>query len=281
LIIFINKNFRKVNSLNNLEIYCVTDKDLLYLKNLPYKLAGVGKSNFSKEYNLANTKDNIDYKEKYYSELTFHYWFWKNEMKNLENNTWIGFCQKRRFWIKKNISKNDITTYNLRNYILSEPPEEWKNYNSVICDPIYVNGVNKVKLLKRGFKSLIRDPQIFFNKEKQTVKLHFDMHHGYGNLDKAINLLDDGDRDEFRNYVENQVSFNPNIMFIAKIDIANQWFEKLFPWLFRCEKIFSFENLKGYDSQRLYAYLAERYLSFWFKKYSKYIEWPYITFSNI
>ena len=281
MITFINKNFRKVNSLNNLEIYCVTDKDLLYLKNLPYKLAGVGKSNFSKEYNLANTKDNIDYKEKYYSELTFHYWFWKNEMKNLENNTWIGFCQKRRFWIKKNISKNDITTYNLRNYILSEPPEEWKNYNSVICDPIYVNGVNKVKLLKRGFKSLIRDPQIFFNKEKQTVKLHFDMHHGYGNLDKAINLLDDSDRDEFRNYVENQVSFNPNIMFIAKIDIANQWFEKLFPWLFRCEKIFSFENLKGYDSQRLYAYLAERYLSFWFKKYSKYIEWPYITFSNI
>jgi len=281
LITFINKNFRKVNSLNNLEIYCVTDKDLLCLKNLPCKLAGVGKSNFSKEYNLANTLDNIDYKEKYYSELTFHYWFWKNEMKNLENNTWIGFCQKRRFWIKKNISKNDITTYNLKNHILSEPPEEWKSYNSVICDPIYVNGVNKVKLLKRGFKSLIRDPEIFFNKKKQTVKLHFDMHHGYGNLDKAINLLDDSDRDEFRNYVENQVCFNPNIMFIAKIDIANQWFEKLFPWLFRCEKIFSFENLKGYDSQRLYAYLAERYLSFWFKKYSKYIEWPYITFSNI
>ena len=281
MITFINKNFRKVNSLNNLEIYCVTDKDFLYLKDLPYKLAGVGKSNFSKEYNLANTKDNIDYKEKYYSELTFHYWFWKNEMKNLENNTWIGFCQKRRFWIKKNISKNDITTYNLKNHILSETPEEWKNYNSVICDPIYVNGVNKVKLLKRGFKSLIRDPEIFFNKKKQTIKLHFDMHHGYGNLDKAINLLDDNDRDEFRNYVENQVCFNPNIMFIAKIDIANQWFEKLFSWLFRCEKIFSFENLKGYDSQRLYAYLAERYLSFWFKKYSKYIEWPYVTFSNV
>ena len=267
--------------MKNLETYCVTDKDLPHLKNLSCKLAGVGKSNFSKEYYLANTKDNIDYKEKYYSELTFHYWFWKNEMKNLDKNTWIGFCQKRRFWIKKNISKNDITIYNLKNSILSEPPEEWKSYNSVICDPIYVNGVNKVKLLKRGFKSLIRDPGIFFNKEKQTVKLHFDMHHGYGNLDKAINLLDDSDRDEFRNYVQNQVCFNPNIMFITKVDIANQWFEKLFPWLFRCEKVFGFENLKGYDSQRLYAYLAERYLSFWFKKYSKYIEWPYITFWNI
>jgi hypothetical protein len=202
-------------------------------------------------------------------------------MENLDSGNWIGFCQKRRFWIKKSILKNDITSHNLNNFILSEPPEEWKNYNSVICDPIYVNGVNKVKLLKRGFKSLIRDPRIFFNKDKQTVKLHFDMHHGYGNLDKAINLLDDNDRDEFRSYVENQVCFNPNIMFIAKIDIANQWFCKLFPWLSRCEKIFGFENLKGYDTQRLYAYLAERYLSFWFKKYSKYIEWPYVTFWNI
>jgi hypothetical protein len=53
--------------MNNLQIYCVTDKDFSYLKNLPYKLAGVGKSNFSKEYYLANTNDNIDYKEKYYS----------------------------------------------------------------------------------------------------------------------------------------------------------------------------------------------------------------------
>jgi len=267
--------------MNNLVIYCVTDKDLSYLKNLPYKLAGVGKSVFTQEYFLANTKDNIDHKEKYYSELTFHYWFWKNELKNLDSKSWIGFCQKRRFWIKKNNFKKNINTNNLENYILLEASEQWNNHNSVICEPIYVNGVNKVKLLKRGFKSLIRDPRIFFNMEKQTVKLHFDMHHGYGNLEKAINLLDDDDRDEFRSYVENQICFNPHIMFIAKVYIANQWFSKLFPWLLRCEKIFGFENLKGYDSQRIYAYLAERYLSFWFKKHSKYIEWPYITFSNI
>jgi hypothetical protein len=265
----------------NLNIYCVTDKDSSYLKKLPYKLAGVGKYTFTNEYLLANTMYNIDYKEKYYSELTFHYWFWKNELKNLDNKSWVGFCQKRRFWIKKNILKKDINIDNLNEFILSKPPEEWDSFNSVICEPIYVNGVNKVKLLKRGFRSLIRDPKIFFNKDKQTIKLHFDMHHGFGNLDKAINLLDDNDRDEFRSFVENQVCFNPHIMFIARIDIANHWFSKLFPWLFKCEEIFGFENLKGYDSQRLYAYLAERYLSFWFKKYSKYIEWPYIAFRNI
>jgi hypothetical protein len=264
-----------------INIYCITNKPLNYLENLPFILIGVGESHFNNRYIVPDNLDNIYFKEKYYSELTYHYWFWKNELKNFDNNAWIGFCQKRRFWIKKNIPKKDINFGNLKNFILLEPPEEWKHYNSVICDPIYVNGVNKVKLLKRGFKSLIHNPRIFFNKEKQTVKLHFDMHHGYGYLDKAINLIDDSDRDEFRDYVENQVCFNPNIMFIAKVDIANQWFGKLFPWLFRCEKIFGFENLKGYDTQRLYAYLAERYLSFWFKKHSKYIEWPYITFKNI
>jgi hypothetical protein len=89
--------------------------------------------------------------------------------------------------------------------------------------------------------------------------------------------MDDSDRKEFRDFVDNSVLFNPHIMFIAKPVIANLWFSKLFPWLFRCEKIFGFDNLKGYDTQRLYAYLAERYLSFWFRKYTKFVEWPVIT----
>ena len=60
------------------------------------------------------------------------------------------------------------------------------------------------------------------------------------------------------------------------IPILEKWFESLFTWLERCESEFGFDDLKGYDTQRLYAYLAERYLSFWFKKYSNYLEWPYI-----
>jgi hypothetical protein len=82
---------------------------------------------------------------------------------------------------------------------------------------------------------------------------------------------------EFRKFVNTSTSFNPHIMFIAKPTIAKKWFSKLFSWLFRCEKVFGFHNLSGYDTTRLYAYLAERYLSFWFKKYTKYIEWPVAT----
>ena len=58
----------------------------------------------------------------------------------------------------------------------------------------------------------------------------------------------------------------------------NRWYEDLFEWLFECEKIFGFKGLKGYDTTRLYAYLAERYLSFWFKKNTKYLQWPWTFF---
>ena len=198
-------------------MFCITNKVFSYLNKLSYRLAGVGQENFPKKYYLANTLDNIFHKEKYYSELTFHYWFWKNKLNKIRKNTWIGFCQKRRFWI---------------------------------------------------------------NKKKQTIKLHFDMHHGYGNLDRAINLLDNDDKIGFRNFVNNSNSFNPHLMFVSKPAVANKWFSKLFPWLLKCEKEFGFKNLKGYDTTRLYAYLAERYLSFWFRKYTKYIEWPIVTLKH-
>ena len=57
--------------------------------------------------------------------------------------------------------------------------------------------------------------------------------------------------------------------------IIELWFTGLFKWLDDCKKVFGFEKLKDYETKRLYAYLAERYLSYWFKKYSNYLEWSY------
>ena len=59
-------------------------------------------------------------------------------------------------------------------------------------------------------------------------------------------------------------------------EIVKKWFNTLFPWLERCESVFGFDDLKGYDTTRLYAYLAERYLSFWFKKYTFFKEQPWV-----
>ena len=125
---------------------------------------------------------------------------------------------------------------------------------------------------------MIRNPLIFFNENYQNIEVQFDMHHGFENLKRAINLLDQKDKKEFLNFVKTENKFNPHIMFISKKKIINEWFKTLFKWLEKCEEEFGFKDLTGYDKTRLYAYLAERFLSFWFKKYTNYKEqaWTFV-----
>ena len=58
-------------------------------------------------------------------------------------------------------------------------------------------------------------PSLFLDK-KRNIKFHFDMMHGEGNLDKAINLLEAKDKNDFKDYVNSEVSFSPHNMFICK-----------------------------------------------------------------
>ena len=51
------------------------------------------------------------------------------------------------------------------------------------------------------------------------------------------------------------------------------YFSSVFKWLKNCENIFGF-NLEGYSMTRIYAFLAERYLAYWFNKYAKPLTWP-------
>ena len=262
--------------MSNLNIYCVTNKKLLFLEKTHLKLVGVGEEKFSEKYLKCDNKKNIYDREKFYSELTFHYWYWQNCLQNA-NKDWIGFCQKRRFWIKSENDKELITTENLNDHLITEIDNKFDGYESFICNPISVSGAKKIKIIKRGWKNLIKDPTIIFQKNKETISFHFDMHHGYKNLEKATRLLDDNDKNDFFLYINKNTSYNPHIMCIARPEILDKWFSSLFPWLKRCEEEFGFNKLKGYDTLRLYAYLAERYLSFWFKKYTKYKEQPWAS----
>ena len=261
-----------------LELFCITNKRIKFLENSSYKLCWVGQEKAPDGYLKCDNKINIFSKEKYYSELTFQYWYWKNKL-DLNNPNWIGFCQKRRFWSKTNQQTSDHSE-KINDRILEAPKKEWENIEAIICDPISVNKIKKIKMIKRGFRSLIKNPLPFFFEKKQSIKFHFDMHHGYGNIDKASDVLNVQDRSDFKEFINDNYSFNPHIMFISKSHIMNKWFEDLFAWLFECEKIFGFEVLKGYDTKRLYAYLAERYLSFWFKKYTKSLNWRWVFYEN-
>tara|TARA_B100001063_G_scaffold245337_1_gene280739 strand:+ start:1961 stop:2755 length:795 start_codon:yes stop_codon:yes gene_type:complete len=262
--------------MKKIKIYCVTNKKIDFINNKSINFAWVGKHETPDSYLGCNTKENIFHKEKYYSELTFHYWFWKNLLNKENDDSWIGFCQKRRYWIQETCEKK-IDKSNINQYLLSEI-DETKNIEALICKPISINGVKKVKLLKRGWRNLVKNPLIFIDEKYQNIELQFDMHHGYGNLHAAIQLLNTSDKDDFLNFVRSNTKFNPHIMFISKKKIIQDWFSTLFEWLERCEKLFGFENLQGYDKTRIYAYLAERYLSFWFRKYTKYKEqtWTFV-----
>ena len=69
-----------------IKMFCVSNIESELLEKLDFNLVGVGKKNFSKKYLNIKNKKNIQNKEETYSELTFHYWFWKNELNKYINN---------------------------------------------------------------------------------------------------------------------------------------------------------------------------------------------------
>ena len=79
---------------------------------------------------------------------------------------------------------------------------------------------------------------------------------------------------------ENKDDFHPHNIFIFKNNFLKKYYEVIFPWLEKCESIFGFENLKGYDLTRIYGFLAERFLSYWFTKNAK-LKTMNITFYDI
>ncbi len=86
--------------MKDLEIYCVSNKTLDFLGNTNYEIGWVGKEKAPKNYLTCDNGDNIFYKEKYYSELTFQYWFWKNKL-DLEKKKLDWFLSEKKVLAKK------------------------------------------------------------------------------------------------------------------------------------------------------------------------------------
>jgi hypothetical protein len=264
-----------------MQMYCLTIHNNHYdkIKKLGYKPVGLGKDINEKNFLTDFNGQNISEKNPFYGEYTFHYWIWKNEIKNLSKE-WVGFCQYRKFWsIKEQRSSyDDLET--LSETLLKKIPKEYESYESILGEPLFINQLKLAKFFKKNFLKIIKNPQLLFNKNKRNIQFHFDLMHGEGNLKRAISLLDQKDREDFNNFVNSEVSFNPHNMFICKSKkILNNYYESIFPWLERCEKEFGFK-LDGYGLKRIYGFLAERYMSFWFKKYTKFATIP-IIFKDI
>ena len=260
-------------------MYCITITDDHYdkIKKLDYIPVGLGDKIKSKNFLRDNTKENISFKNPYYGEYTFHYWLWKNKINDL-GDEWIGFCQYRKFWSLNNKATKLLFDLNeLNKNIIKEIPKKYDNFETILGDPIFINQFKLSKFLKKNPKKFIKKPSLLFNKDSRNIKFHFDLMHGDGNLEKAIKLLDNKDRIDFNDFVNSRVSFNPHNMFLCKSSkILNDYYSSLFPWLEKCEKLFGFQ-LEGYGLKRIYGFLAERYMSFWFRKYTNFSTMPIIV----
>ena len=221
---------------------------------------------------------NISTKNKNYGEYTFHYWVWKNYLDKLDNK-WIGFCQYRKFWSLKDYKTENINIDSINNQVLKQIPDEFENYESILGVPMFVNQWRTMKFLKKALKIFIKRPLLILNKKKRNLNFHFDCMHGENNLRDAISLLDEANKNDFSKFVNEEVSFNPHNMFICKSKTKLiKYYEDLFPWLEKCENLFGFGNLKGYGKTRMYGFLAERFMSYWFKKNTKYTIMPIIFY---
>jgi len=266
--------------MKNLSMFCLSlyGEHLNNLKKINYIPVGLGENNFNNEWLRDNTKQNISNKNKYYGEYTFHYWFWKNMIDEISDKNWIGFCAYRRYWANHNNMKSNelnkiINNQNFREHVLQDVKNDWSNYETILGERIPFGKIKLSKIIKNGgIKSILRNLNSFI-KNQTTVKFHFDIFHGNEKIDKAIDLLEIKERSDFRIFINNQ-SFNKENMFICRSKkIIKEYYNSVFPWLQRCENIFGF-NLNAWHEIRIYAFLAERYLSYWFNKYTTVKEWP-------
>lgn len=247
-----------------MKIFCLSiyNENYELFKHLDLIPVGLGTNNFDNVWLKDENKINISDKNKNFGEYTFHYFLWKNDVLDLNNEEWIGFCSYRRFWTKKN--KESINIKNLKKNILRKPENHWNNYDVILGEPLIFKKVKNIKLIKRNFLEVIKKPSVLF--KNTTLRDHFNIFHGSFFLNEALNLLDVKNKKDFDEYLDNYF-LNPYNMFICKNKkILFAFYEEIFPWLFKCENLFKDLKLKGYDKERIYGFLAERYMPFWFQK---------------
>jgi len=259
--------------MKNISMFCLTlnPSHEEIIKNLSYIPVGLGENKFSSNCFSDKTGENIAHKNPYYGEYTFHYWIWKNYLDKIDTE-WVGFCQYRKFFLKEKIKNTDLSFSKFKSLIIDKIDIKSDEFDCILGNKFSVENYKFSKIIKKHLKEFLRQPKLILNKKKRSLKFHFDLFHGKGNLDLAIEKLDHKNRIEFKNYMNENTAFNPHNMFICKKNILRDYYEIIFPWLEKCEDLFGFDNLNNYGKRRIYGFLAERFLSFWLTKNYKFKE---------
>ncbi len=152
----------------NITNFCITlnPEHENLIRKLNYISVGLGQKKFSKESFSDNTGNNISFKNPYYGEYTFHYWLWKNYINKIETE-WIGFCQYRKFFVKKEIDTTNLSFEELKEASISKISHKLKDYDCVLGKKFSVENYKLMKILKNHCTQFLLNPQTIFLKKKE------------------------------------------------------------------------------------------------------------------
>lgn len=180
-------------------------------------------------YLTDDTGENISDRNENYAEMTGEYWVWKNINCNI-----IGFTHRRR-WFVKNLKFDRITEEDILNAL--------KTHDIILpC---------KFKRIKSLFE---------YQKESDVTFPKYDLlYDDYVNVGKVLEKYFPEYAKYYYKTMNGHVLYSNN-MFICRKELANQYFEWLFPIL---EKVIEEIDLTRYENRdkRICGFLSERLLT--------------------
>jgi len=230
--------------------------------------------------------DNISNKNKFYSELTAHYYLYKNidsEYYGLMHYRRI-FCEKPSsfFLIRKNIRffRRIIFSFFLKKNIALD-----KNVSPVIPLKKLPKVAKSAKshivgLIDQGYELIVPKPLVF---HATNVYQNYSLHHSKLHLDLFCRIIEEkypclsNPIKEVNNSYE-IIAYN---MFVMKKEIFVEYSSMLFDVLFELEKRINLDELTPYQ-QRIFGFLSERFFNYFFiwKRDSLKYCYAYVCFIN-
>lgn len=206
-------------------------------------------------YIYDNTLDNISIENKFYCELTGHYWVWKNQTAQ-----YYGFFHYRRFL---NFNSNANKIYSFDN-----------NYSNLF-DKYNYNNFDFIK----NYDIILPKKEKFYS----SVYTHYanSKNHNIAELDLVLNIIEK----KYPDYKSAcDIFINDSYLYIGNIFIMkDKYFQEYSTWLF--DILFEFDRLNTNKTLRSNGFLSERLLGIYITKITldydiKILHLPRVHFEN-